>query len=466
MQPRESQVADALCAHPLPGAAEDMLGKRKRSGRPVLGGKGGSWDALVQCILADAHTPKPKNGLPGIPHAVRALIAHLKLVWSNYVPHVDVTLAPTDFRWMATAQDGILAALRKDSKLKADTAHDMLKALHDACTYLRDRVNGEWIAWADAPRELYTDAVLQAYKEAVEDTKGKMLAPPPSFLRHMITFDDMCAMQTFLHAMRTEGAANPDTLRMLGWAEVVLACWIPEDKGDIPLAMRAAMVTPNTDILNSMTIARANEPNVGSMADPTVPALPTLIETVSASEDGVQHLEIVSGHGKLRMPLEGKFKAIMRWALAQRAHAPSGERLLPRRLNSDTILRRVSRTVLSKYLGEDRILSTAILRSAWVTHHCAAVLSALETALPLDCVDSPLHILSHGLIPSHAHGIRPLLMPFQPTAADFVMAVTTGTQEQESDDESEHDKEAEQGTHDTPDEASAERPSKMRRQSD
>lgn len=387
--------------------ATSTTGKRKRSGRPVVGGgdkkdsaSAASWTALLNVFQHDVKAAKTKNGLPGVPYTLKNTLAALKMVWSMYTPGVDATQPPTEWTWLVGSAGGII------EKIMADVYNPgtgkLLAACGEACAMLAKRSNEEYVKNAEAPVEIYTQEVCDKYAHAAHACSPTALSLPDPVMKNFVDYTDLCLLKErvadqFTGRVRTEHSDNAETMRLMGWAMLVFAFSLPEDAVPDNACQPKSI---KTEFLNTLCIAKG-----GGDIDKDVNTVSKLGE------------DIILTLRKATVPqvrkLEGEQKKMVEWALEQRSGAEHLDRLYPRRLHTDKALRRLSKGPLKDVLA-GRTLTAAGLRAAWVTHHCRDVLAAVEQRLlarmGADRVD-PLLVLSYGVLPKHAAAIAGLAIP-------------------------------------------------------
>lgn len=388
-------ASEAVVTASVPGVAGN---KRKRNGRPCVGGKGGSWTALLSFFQYDIKAAKPKNGLPGVPYTLKNTISALKTVWTLYMPDaVDRSAAPEQWRWMVDSADGIIEKIMGD--VYTPGAGKLLQALSDACSMLAKRdpeLMLSHVTDEQAPLELFTQAVIDKYAKAAQACSPTVLTLADPAMKNFVSYTDVQRLRERMSELERVPDQNADTLRILAWGHLVLEFSSPAD--GVPDSIR---IPPRikTDFLNNLLIDR------GKPLDKDANTV------AQVGEDVI--LTVRKNASPYMRKLEGKAKALMSWALAQRAGADHLERLLPRRLNTDRILRRLSKGPLKPAL-EGRTLTAAGLRSAWVSHHCRDVLQSVEEQLlermGLEKAD-PLQVLSYGILPKYVDTVKALTIP-------------------------------------------------------
>lgn len=380
---------EAIATSGVPGVAGN---KRKRSGRPCVGGKGNSWNTLLSFFQHDVKAAKPKNGLPGVPYTLKNTVSALKTVWTLYMPDaVDRSASPEQWRWLVDSSDGIIEKIMGD--VYTPGAGKLLQALSDACALLAKRTTGDYVTDEQAPLELFTQAVVDKYAKAAQACSPTVLTLADPAMKNFVSFADVQRLRERMSELERVPDQNADTLRMLAWGHLVLEFCSPAD--GVPDSIR---IPPRvkTDFLNNLMIDR------GQPLDKDV-------NTVAQVGGDILISVRKNAHPYVRK-LEGKAKALMNWALSQRTGAEHLERLLPRRLNTDRILRRLSKGPLKPAL-EGRTLTASGLRSAWVSHHCREVLQSVEQQLlermGLEKAD-PLQVLSYGILPKYVDTVKTL----------------------------------------------------------
>lgn len=387
--------------------AASATGKRKRSGRPVVGGgdkkdasSAASWTALLGVFQHDVKAAKTKNGLPGVPYTLKNTVAALKMVWSMYTPGVDASQTPTEWTWIVKSADAIIEKITTD--VYNPGTGKLLSALSEACSMLAKRSNEEYVKNTEAPVELYTQEVCDKYAHASHACSPTALTLPDPVMKNFVSFEDLMVLRQrvadqFDGTVKTDHSENAETVRLMGWSLMIFAFSLPEDAVPDNACQPKAV---KTEFLNTLCIAKGGAP------------IDKDVNTVAqVGEDIILTLR------KATVPqarkLEGAQKAAVQFALAQRAGADHLDRLYPRRLHTDKALRRLSKGPLKDVL-QGRVLTAAGLRAAWVSHHCRDVLAAVEQKLlarmGADRVD-PLQVLSYGVLPKHAAAIAGLCIP-------------------------------------------------------
>jgi len=404
----EGTMADMLQAQPVE-TKED----RKRSGRPTVGGKGEAWDGLLQVFLSDG-TVKTKNGLPGVPYSVRATLAALKIVWSDYAPAVTTGSAPTDWLWLATSADAIIAAITGDVYATAESSK-YLHALADVCSVLARRTSNAHVTDAQAPPVLYTPELQGKYRAAADAGSPMSLHASPCVLHHHVAFSDWKRLYAAVEALRVnkygeghEGKeCSPETLRLLGWADFIMGMLLPQAEDKAPLdVMHSTLASMQSDglLVDSLVIVKPGEP------------LPpkghiNAVEYDKAAQKVTLTLNAGSP-GAVKVELSPRTTAALLWVMGQREGAMHMERLLPRRLSVDVVLRRLSRGVLKASL-KGKVLTGAAALTAWTTHAFADALNALDASMErytLASVD-PITVLQRAVYPRIASAVPPLILP-------------------------------------------------------
>ena len=396
--------ADFVAAVASEPTEATLAGKRKRNGRPCVGGKGNSWSSLLSFLQHDIKAAKPKNGLPGIPYALKNLVSALKTVWTLYTPDIDRTAAPTHWRWLAESSDGIIAKIMAD--VYTPGAGKLLQALSDVCGMLAKRdpaAPSSHITDEQAPLELYTQEVMDKYAKAAQACSPTVLALADPAMKNFVSFKDLQRIRARMTELEALPDQIPDTQRLLAWGSLVFEFSVPEDGVPDSIHIHPRV---KTDFLNTLLI------------DKGVP-LDKDVNTIARVGDDVV-LTVRKNASPYVRKLEGKARNLALWALEQRATADHLERLFPRRLNTDRVLRRLSKGPLKTIL-EGRTLTASGLRSAWVSHHCRDVLESVEHHLlermGLEKAD-PLQVLSYGILPKHVDGVTSLAIPpMQSTSA-------------------------------------------------
>lgn len=408
----EGTMSDMLQAQPV-ATKED----RKRSGRPTVGGKGEAWDGLLHVFLSDG-TVKTKNGLPGVPYSVRATLAALKTVWSDYAPGVTTGSAPTDWLWLATSADSIIAAITGDVYATAESSK-YLHALADVCAVLARRTSNAHVTDVQAPSVLYTPELQGKYRSAADAGSPMSLHASPCVLHHHVSFADWKRLHDAVAALRAkhaeDGAAaegakegySPEAVRLLGWTDFVMGMLLPQAEGGAPLDVaHATLPSMQSDglLVDSLVVVKAGEPLPAKGHFNTV-------EFDRTAQKAVLTLGAGSA-SPVRVELSPRCSAALVWVMGQRENAAHMERLLPRRLSVDVILRRVSRGALKGGL-KGKVLTGGAALTAWTTHAFAEALDAVDKAMErysLAAVD-PVTVLRRAVYPRIASAVPPLLLP-------------------------------------------------------
>jgi hypothetical protein len=367
---------------------------KKRSGRPVVGGKGESWDALLKCLVATAPT-KTKNGLPGVPYALKSMVSALKNVWHAYVPGVDPEVAPDSWVWIATQADAIINAILEDSYCLAADAY--LKALAETVAILRTRSSTEHVTNEQAPVAHYTPDVEAKYRTAVETSVLRPMVPVYNFRKHGLVYDDLVALHKYIRELRKEAATPPDAVRLLTWTDLALVFMVPSR-----LTGRAAyMAAQYPDLVNQLVMWKEGEPaGVASLTRFAItpngavwdPKTRTLVD-FPVNEDA-------------------ELQALLTWAFAQRTDAKHLQRFLPRRLTVDALLRRLSKTVLATAVA-GRVLTQTHIHTAVVSAAFVDALGAIDAAMSrLDAAGlDPIALLASAVYPSSLTEQARVVMP-------------------------------------------------------
>lgn len=399
----------------LEGTMEDLMqqqpvdtrGERKRSGRPCVGGKGELWDGLLQVFLSESHA-RTKNGLPGVPYAIRNTIGHLKMVWSEYVPGVATGTAPTDFLWIATAADAVIDRITSDIYATADCSK-YLHALADAAAVLSKRSSSAHVTDIQAPQVLYPPELQAKYRAAAVAGCPRSLHPTPCTSFHYVHYMDLLRLQDAVRTMHNTEGLSPETARLVGWGNFVMTLLLPVQDGAAPLHMQMG----GDCFLDELRVWKHD---AAGMAAEGVPVIK------------------VDRQGDTAMLVKGTFtyelscvaRKALQWVYEQRDGAVHMERLLPRRLTADTVLRRLSKGPL-KGLLKGKLLTVKGITTTLTTYMLDDVLTMLDSrlkALQLADVDA-LDILTHGVYPSTVKGIPALFFPGDEVPAS-ALVVTGG----------------------------------------
>lgn len=416
----EATMSDMLQAQPVE-TKED----RKRSGRPTVGGKGEAWNALLRVFLEDGNV-KTKNGLPGVPYSVRATMAAVKMVWSEYAPGVTSGSAPTDWLWLATSADSIVAAITGDVYATAESSR-YLHALADVCSVLARRTSNAHVTDAQAPCVLFTEDLQGKYRAAAQAGSPMSLHASPCVLHHHVSYADWQRVQQAVIQMQTkqreEGPEakgfSPETLRLLGWADCALSLMLPMRDGEAPLDV-AYHALPSMQaeglFVDSLVVVRTGEPLPPKGVYNTV-------ELDRATK--VASLTLGAGSvSAVKVALSDHAAAALEWVMGQRETAVHMERLLPRRLTVDVILRRLSKGALKPSL-KGKVLTGGAALMAWTTHAFADALDALDKTMDrykLSAVD-PIAVAQRAVYPRLASAVPPLLMAGDDVPAAALVAM-------------------------------------------
>lgn len=373
---------------------------RKRSGRPVVGGKGESWDHLLKFFLVHLES-KTKNGLPGVPYSLKAMVNGLRNVWHSYVPGVDVEVAPTEWSWLATAADAIIERILSDSYCLMAPVY--LQALADASEYLAG-CTYTGIVSAEH-RALFTPKLVQAYAEAAGKTTAFPMTPSYGFTQHGFTWDSLITLHDYIRELRAHSLTlTPDNVRLLTWADVIFTLLVPRTfEGDL-----AYMAASSPEYVNSLVMDRD-----GSAPGGKVRILPSGLITSSM---GVS----------FNLPED-----LATWAFAQREDAKPTARLLPRRLTVDIVLRRLCKGPLAPCVG-DHVLTLAHISTAVNSEMFKDVMEQLQKVMVrLGSKVDPLPLLAKAVYPSHMANIMPVLVPVvrAATAEDLTVEKVEGGME-------------------------------------
>jgi hypothetical protein len=427
--PMEGTIGALLHAQPVDTSPED----RKRSGRPCVGGRGELWEALTQLMLFETDS-RTKNGLPGVPYAMKHTLMALKEVWTRYAPGVRLGVPPLDCVWLAASADAMVPAILTDVYLAPGECRRYLQALVDVTTVLSRRTSQEWITDAHAPRALFTPALISRYAQAVLEATPAPLHPTPCLAQHYVSWADVerlyGAAQEML-AGAVELKLGPDTVRALGWGRFVLALFMPVpgvDNGAPP------HVTYGRDVLNQLRVAK---PGSSSSSSSSAEAMDTegeeeegvpppracvfLACDVARKEAWLEVPGVVPSLPPRRVPLTGPATEAALWVWLQRESAVHGERLFPKRVTSDVILKRLSRAMPAHLHG--RVLTSMGLHTAWVTHAFHDVLALLQArtqTLQLAGCDAPA-LLTTAVYPATVAALPRLCFPGDDVHADDLL---------------------------------------------
>lgn len=386
----EGTLESLLSAQPV-----DTRGERKRSGRPCVGGKGEVWDQLLQVFLHESHT-RTKNGLPGVPYTIKNTLSALKSVWSDYVPDVTAGTAPTDFLWISTCADHLIHAITSDVYATADSGK-LLHALADAAAVLAKRTSVDHVTDVQAPQVLYPPELQAKYRAAAMAGSPMQLHPSPCTLYHYVRFSDMHRIMQTVQEMRKDSTLSPEAARLLGWGQFVLTLLLPMQGGAAPLDVQMGL--EEGSCIDSLRVWKDKQ---AAQMDKELP----LIDLNRQTKEGYVLL------GGASYGLSPEAVDAFEWVYSQREGAMHMERLLPRRLSADVILRRLSKGPL-KPLLKGKLLTVKAMRTAWTTHAFHDVLQALDArleAMNLHCVD-PLTTLSRAVLPRTLASLPTLYFP-------------------------------------------------------
>jgi hypothetical protein len=374
------------------GITAESAASKKRSGRPCIGGRGESWDKLLACFQEDA-AMKTKNGLPGVPYALKSMLAHLKYVWTSYVPDVDIAIAPTEWRWLADKAPAITERIVKDV-YSTGVKFKYLAALAQAVKLLGRRTSSVHVTDAEAPVGAFTAEVHETYAAASKAAAPPKLHPAPTQTQNFVKLSQLRELHAYVRKLRVAKETGSETARLYGWADVVFSVSLY----DTPLNMYASAASAKLDLLNTLVMDHK------SHADPAVPtpAADVAKHNTISGDRSITLRRGVDGAPVVWTPKEEDGREALDWAWRQRAEgADHLERFLPRRLSVDHILKRMCRTAALKKIMGGRVLTSELLRTAYVTAAFESSLDALHASvdrLRLHAVD-PLLVLSHGLYP-------------------------------------------------------------------
>lgn len=415
----------------------DVRGDRKRSGRPCIGGRGELWSQLLSLLLSGAAN-RTKNGLPGIPYAIRNTVQSLKVVWSLYAPAVTSGAAPADFLWLSTSATALVDAMTNDTTLSSAACSQHLYALADVARALGQRTSDAHVTAVQAPQALFTPALEEAYRLAGSRCCPTTLYPAPPVLRNYVSLPDVSRLLAFTLSTLEERARvghTPELVRLLHWGTFVLTFLLPFAGEALPLDLLLKRERPGGV---SVTAAAEDSPvppptpltrpyivdglcvwrHAGGGEAPSYPAVST--------EDGAYVVHL-SRTLQAPVPRDGPAHKSLQWVLEQREGAAHGERLLPRRLTVDTVLRRLSTGAWSPVL-KGRTLTGKLVLTAWTTDAFASVLSALDErlqALRLADADA-LDVLRLSVFPCTIQAVPPLHFPGDHVLASALLDTTGG----------------------------------------
>lgn len=361
--------------------------KRKRAGRPAVGGRGAIWDQLVTALVSAG---KPtKNGLPGVPYSVKNTVARLKVVWSTFVPGVEPGVAPTDWAWVSSNPAELAHAILCDLRTP-DSAHRLLEALADAVRVLH-------------PAEEETEAL---YRSASRRGTPLPLQPVPAVMDNFVAWPDWLRIVGHVNALAARPDNSPEAGRLLGWGRFVLMTLVPESAGGTPL-----------------DVMPGGGPGATCLAD-------VLCLSTRPGEPRADNKVTVDKHGVLCMPgtaevmqLGPAAQACISWALKTRESADHMERLLPRRLTADSVLARLSKGLLKGVL-KGKVLSVRGCRLAWTVSAFAATLREIDKdmqRLGLTADVDALKLLSQGVHLAHVPSLKLRFPDDDVPVADLIM---------------------------------------------
>lgn len=414
----EGTIGALLHAQPVDTSPEE----RKRSGRPCVGGKGELWDAITHLMMFETDC-RTKNGLPGVPYAMKHTMAALREVWTRYAPGVKLGVPPLDCVWIASAADAMIPAISTDVYLSLSDALRFLQALADVSAVLCRRTSEEWITDAHAPRAMFTPAVTAKYAAAIASARPSALHPTPSQKQHFICWADVERLYGTVESMlanAVEHKLGPDAIRTLGWGRFVLALFMPFPGPDNGAPLH---VTFGMDVLNHLHVWKQTRASAAGMEVEPAPGTEEPADVAPASVTvpflycdvprGEAYLELPSQLGRpvARVQLQGKIAEAALWVWLQRESAIHRERLFPKRVTTDIVLKRLCKQ-LQPYVHA-RTLTAMGLHTSWVTHAFAEVMDLLDVkvrALQLGGCDI-LPVLQTAVYPSTISSIPRLCFP-------------------------------------------------------
>lgn len=369
---------------------------RKRSGRPAVGGRAEAWTPLLKTILEEQQV-KTKNGLPGVPYTLSKQLGCLKNVWHAYVPGADREAGPSDFRWLATSVDAIVDGILCDSYCPVKDAY--LEALAATCDMFGKRGCMEHIAEDAAPPALFTPAVAKTYRDAAALNTHRPYHASYTYLKNGIDLAGLVTLVKRVREMRADLTASPDSLRVLGWADVVLSMLVVTEEGG-----RALLAAYRPDFVDALLMAGSPEEAKAAVGQYSITCAGTLYTPAGREFE-----------------LDPASKQAVAWAWTQRADAVGGRkphRLLPRRLTVNAVLRKLCLGPLKPVLG-GRVLTLALVQTSLASAMFKDALAAMEATMARysapDTVD-PNVILSAGVYPSSSARLPALVLP--PLRAD------------------------------------------------
>lgn len=395
----EGTIDSLLQAQPVDVLSVD----RKRSGRPCVGGKGEVWDNLT-AVVVELSEIRTKNGLPGVPYALKNTINALREVWTDYAPGARAGVAPHDFLWISSAAESMITAINTDIYLDSSDCARFLQSLSDVAEILSRRTSSEWLTDAQAPVALYTPELIARYAAAAAQCSPLSLHPTPSLKTHFVCWEDVERVHTACQDMLARAVENKlgsEATRTLGWASLVFTVCAPHPGRDngAPLTTIAG-----TDVLNTLKVWKLADKTRVVAGDSPFLVCDSALRTATI---GIPNAQGVYTHYNY----SGAAADAFLWAWMQRETSVHGERLLPKRVTADVILRRASK-VLSAYL-HDKTLSTTGIHIAWTTWAFQDVLALLQqrihTLQLADC--DALSLLRTAVFPSTVSATPRLCFP-------------------------------------------------------
>ena len=413
----EGTIGALLHAQPVDTSPED----RKRSGRPCVGGKGELWDAITQLMLFETDC-RTKNGLPGVPYAMKSTMAALREVWTRYAPGVRLGVPPLDCVWIASAADTMIPSILTDVYLDLPDAMKFLQALADVSAVLSRRTSEEWITDAHAPRAMFTPAVTAKYVAAIAAARPRSGHPSPSQKQHFVCWADVerlyATVENFL-ANAVEYKLGPDAIRTLGWGRFALAMFMPLPGPDNGAPVH---VTYGRDVLNHLHVWKGTRalPTTAAMEEegaadaevaPAGVTVPFLYCDVPRREAYLELPAVHASDAPTRVQLQGSTAEAALWVWLQRESSVHRERLFPKRVTTDIILKRLCKQLQPYVHG--RTLTAVGLHTSWVTHACQDVMALLHTRVQtLQLAECDVTAVLHTAVyPSTVSGIPRLCFP-------------------------------------------------------
>ena len=365
----------------------------KQAGRAPLGGADRAvWEALAEKL---AQGVKTKNGLPGIPYAIKEKVQTLKAVWSEFEAGAGTAHSPVGWEWLVT--DAELRADRISKHLwpgKENHAPDYLSVL------------------AYVTQSLYPEhaASYTAYNSAYLACTPVPHCLTPAERSHWVSWPDWLRIKDHVDALFAAPDNGPELTRLLGWCRCLFALLCHPS-----LVQWEAPHGQAYSALDKLTLCLTDEPNSATVFPCLVtrPGTPVRYELYTGFEERVYSL--------------GRETSPFAWARSMRSNMVEGERLLPRRSTADGLLHRLSVGPLATLL-RGRILTVRGARLARCSHELKHVMTALDDYLAALGMEGVQHavpaLLAASIRPSSlAAGVQQkLTFPGDlQTAEDYVM---------------------------------------------